>query len=101
MKTLILTITFAAAFCGAAQAQNVAQRQQNERQRIAQGARSGELTKGETAALSRQQQSIHNQVARDRRDGGGLTAAERARARHRLDNASRDIYKLKHNRRTR
>lgn len=101
MKTLILTITFAAAFCGTVAAQSIPQRQQNERERIRQGVRSGELTKGEAEALHRQQQSIHSQVQRDRVDGGGMTAAERARAQKRLNHASKDIYRLKHNGRTR
>ena len=101
MKTLILTTAFAAAFCGATWAQSIPERQQNQRQRIGQGARSGELTKGEAAALRKQQESIHNMVRRDRIDGGGMTAAERAKAQHRLNNSSQDIYRLKHNGRTR
>lgn len=101
MKTLILTLAFAAAFCGTVWAQSIPERHQNQRQRIQEGVRSGELTRGEANALRRQQQSIHSQVRRDRQDGGAFTPAERARAQHRLNNASRDIYRLKHNGRTR
>lgn len=101
MKNLILTTAIAAAFCGLTWAQSIPERQQNQRQRIHQGARSGELTKGEAAALRKQQQSIRGQVQRDRHDGGAFTAAERAKAQHRLNHASRDIHRLKHNGRTR
>lgn len=101
MKTLILTFSFAALFCGAAWAQNIPERRQNQHLRIKEGVKSGELTKGEAEALRHQQRSIHNQVERDRHDGGGMTAAERVRAQKRLNNASRDIHRLKNNGRTR
>lgn len=101
MNTLILTTALAAISCGAVWAESLPARQQNQRQRISQGVRSGQLTRVETEALCRQQQSIHNQVQRDRLDGGAFTPAERARARQRLNNASQDIHRLKHNGRTR
>lgn len=101
MKTTILSIAIAAAFTCLAAAETIPERTRNQRNRIEQGARSGQLTRPETAALARQQQAIHNQIQRDRRDGAGMTAAERARAQARLANASRDIARLKHNNRTR
>lgn len=101
MKTLILTFTFGAFFCGAAWAQNIPERRQHQHQRIREGVESGELTKGEAARLRRQQESIENQIRRDRRDGVGMTAAERARAQKRLNHASRDIRRMKNNGRNR
>jgi hypothetical protein len=100
MKTMILTLTLAAA-CGVATAQSVPERRENQQERIAHGVRSGELTRGEASALRHQQRSIHEQVIHDRHDGAGLTAAERARAQARQNHASRDIRRLKHNGRTR
>jgi len=84
-------------FAGLAGAEPIRQREVNQQRRIAQGVRSGELTRGETARLERQQRSIAREVRRDRVDGGGMTAAERAKAQARLDRSSERIYRLKHN----
>ena len=83
---------------GAAQAQTVDRRHQNQQDRVANGVASGRLTPGETRRVERQQGSIDRQENRMRaRDGGHLTAANRAHLQARENRASRHIYRAKHN----
>jgi len=80
---------------------SIAQRKENQQDRIAQGVKSGQLTAGETARLERQQQSINREDARMRAaNGGKLTAGDKAVLHQRQNNASRNIYDKKHNGRT-
>lgn len=76
-------------------------RQADQRDRIVQGWRSGALTRGEAVRLGRQQYRVARAEARMRADGGGLSAAERARLHARQDRASANIYAKKHNGRSR
>jgi hypothetical protein len=79
----------------------VGQRRENQQDRIAQGAKSGQLTAGETAKLENQQKGINQQVKADRAaNGGKLTAGEKAQVNHEQNQASRNIYRKKHNART-
>jgi hypothetical protein len=76
----------------------VGQRRENQQDRIAQGVRSGQLTAGETAKLEKQQQGINKQVAKDRKaNGGTLTASEKKQVNREQNQASRNIYRKKHN----
>ena len=76
----------------------VGQRRENQQDRIAQGIKSGQLTAGETAKLEKQQQGIHKQVAADRKaNGGTLTAAQKRQVNKEQNQASRNIYRKKHN----
>ena len=76
----------------------VGQRRENQQDRIAQGIKSGQLTPGETAKLEKQQQGINKQVASDRKaDGGTLTASEKKQVNKEQNQASRNIYRKKHN----
>jgi hypothetical protein len=76
-------------------------REANQQQRIAQGARSGQLTPGETAHLEHKEAHINNEVRNDRTaNGGKLTSQERAQVNRQQNNASRQIYDDKHNERT-
>ena len=74
----------------------VKDRQQNQQQRIRQGARSGELTAGETVALQRGAARTRRSIAADRRDQGVFTPRERAKAQRKLDRQSRRIAAQKH-----
>lgn len=74
----------------------IGQRQARQQDRICQGVRSGELTRGETVRLERQQARIR-QEKRCMKSDGNLTPAERLRLERMQDKASRDIYRLKHN----
>jgi hypothetical protein len=76
----------------------VGQRRENQQDRIAQGIKSGQLTAGETAKLERQQQGINKQVAADRQaNGGKLNAAQKKQVNKEQNQASRNIYRKKHN----
>jgi len=70
-------------------------RQQNQQQRIKQGVRSGELTRRETRTLAEGQRDVR-QLERAYKSDGELTRAERADLHHEQNQASRDIYKQKH-----
>ena len=73
----------------------VNQRQHNQQQRIQQGVKSGELTRGETHRLAAEQRHIRREEARYKSDGQ-LTRAERADLNRDQNRASRDIYRQKH-----
>lgn len=76
----------------------IGQRRQNQRDRIAQGIRSGQMTAGETARTENREQGINEQDHADRAaDGGKLTGQEKAGLNHQLNGASRQIYRQKHN----
>jgi len=70
-------------------------RQANQRARIAQGVRSGELTRRETRKVAEEQKDIR-QLERAYKSDGKLTGAERADLHHEQNQASRDIYRQKH-----
>lgn len=97
MKTLATAIVAAALMTPAGFAEDrPAARQKEQQKRIAEGVESGELTKKEAKKLEQKEARIHRKIRRDRKDGGGLTAAERAKIEARQDAASADIYKQKH-----
>lgn len=70
-------------------------RQQNQRQRIQQGVRSGELTRRETGALAREQRDVR-QLERAYKSDGKLTRAERVDLHQEQNQASRHINNQKH-----
>ncbi|MDO8960326.1 MAG: hypothetical protein Q7U85_11395 [Rhodocyclaceae bacterium] len=70
-------------------------RQSNQRERIGQGIRSGELTRGEARQLGAEQRAIR-QEERQYKSDGVLTKAERKDLQQDLNVASRDIYNEKH-----
>ena len=74
------------------------QRQGHQQQRIWHGVHSGQLTAREAARLEYQQARIAGYEARSRRDGPGLTRAERLRLERMQDRASRSIYRQRHDR---
>jgi len=99
MKRFFLGVMLtAAATLATVNAQTIAQRRENQQDRIAQGVASGQLTAGETARLERQQARIHRQVHRDRVvNGGRLTAGERRQVHRELNHTSWEIARDKHN----
>ena len=80
---------------------NVNDRQENQHDRIAQGVKSGELTKAEAHNLRSDQRQINRTEQRMRADGGGLSAREHARLAHMQNVESRQIRAKKHNSRDR
>ena len=75
-------------------------RQYNQTRRIGQGIRSGELTRGEAFRLGHQQKRINHQKRRSKADGT-FTKRERIRVHKHQNRASKNIYRKKHNARTR
>jgi len=73
----------------------VNQRQHNQADRIKQGVRSGELTKGEAHGLVKEQRAIR-QTERQYKADGVLTRDERRDLHQQQNQASRHIYKEKH-----
>ena len=74
-------------------------RQMNQRARIRQGVKSGELTKKEAKNLRQEQKTIKAEKKIAKADGK-VTPAERAEIRKDQNKASKDIYRKKHNMRT-
>ena len=73
-------------------------RMENQRDRIQQGVKSGELTKAEQRNLNKDQRNIHEQVAADRAlNGGKLTKGEHAQVNREMNAESKKIYRKKHN----
>ena len=85
----------------AAQTANIPKRQGTQKTRIAQGIRTGALTPREARHLATKQRRIRRSIVRDRRDGAGFTARERARAQRRLNQQNRSIHRQKHDRQVR
>ena len=85
----------------AANAQGINNRRENQRDRIQQGVRSGELTHREARRLNRREARISRTERRDSRYGGHLTPAQRANIQRRLSRTNRAIYSQKHNRQER
>jgi CRISPR/Cas system-associated endoribonuclease Cas2 len=75
-------------------------RQHHQQDRIAQGVRSGELTKGEAQGLRAERRSIR-QEERQYKSDGILTKDERKDLHQDLNVASRNIYNEKHDAETR
>ncbi len=77
---------------------SIAQRKENQQDRIADGVKNGQLTAGETANLEKKEAAINGETKADRAaNGGKLTAAEKAKVNKQQNNLSKQIYKDKHN----
>ncbi len=98
-KEIGLLVLLAASTAAAGEIQ---QRKENQQQRIAQGVHSGELTAGETANLERKEAGLNREERDMREDNGGkLTEKDRRVINHQQNRLSRNIYRDKHNARTR
>jgi len=76
----------------------VAQRKENQQDRIANGVKSGQLTAGETANLETKEAAINGETRADRAaNGGKLTAAEKQQVNKQQNQLSKQIYNDKHN----
>ncbi len=76
----------------------IAQRKDNQQDRIAQGVKSGQLTAGETSRLENREQGINREVSADKQaNGGKLTGADRKAINQSQNRTSRSIYRDKHN----
>lgn len=79
---------------------NLDKRELNQRQRISQGVRSGELTRPETRRLARGEVRLHRNE-RIAKSDGTVTPAERARLQAEANRMSARIYTQKHDPQTR
>ena len=80
-------------------ARRMDRREHRQNARIANGEASGQLTRGETRKLAKEQGRIHRAEARAESDGV-VTGREKAHIEHMQDRASKDIYRAKHNDKT-
>lgn len=71
------------------------QRQHNNKERIQEGVRSGELTKEEVKGLREERNAI-NQERREYRSDGVMTKEEKKDLRQDMNELSKDIYEQKH-----
>ncbi len=76
----------------------VAQRKENQQDRIANGVKSGQLTSGETANLENKEAAINGETKADRAaNGGKLTGTEKQQINQQQNGVSKQIYQDKHN----
>ena len=76
----------------------IAQRKENQQDRIANGVKSGQLTAGETSKLETKEAAINGETRADRAaNGGKLTAAEKQQVNRQQNHLSKQIYNDKHN----
>ncbi len=95
---LLAGIALAGTMIASADARTIAQRKENQQDRIAQGVKSGQLTAHETGSLENKEARLNHQIRNDRRnDNGHQTAGEKARVNREQNTLSRDIYRDKHN----
>ena len=75
----------------------VGQRQVNQKERIQNGERNGQLTKAQGHALNQERKSIGNEVKADRaQNGGKLTPVEKKEINHQQNQVSKQIHNEKH-----
>ena len=107
-NSFIITALVISLFCYNALAQEqttppktpkITRKQIHQQKRIKQGVQSGELTKGETVRLEKEQGKIKAEKLQAKSDGK-VTPEERQKIRHDQRKASRHIYKAKHNDKT-
>jgi hypothetical protein len=100
MKRFVILVLAAALLGSISFAQTatpkVTKRQHHQQQRIKEGIKSGEVTKGEAAKLEAQQGKIAVDKAKAKSDGV-VTPRERAKLNREQNRASRNIYRKKHN----
>jgi hypothetical protein len=95
---LAATVSAAPATTPAKKPATIAQRKENQQDRIAQGVKSGQLTAGETAKLETKEAAVNKETRTDRAaNGGKLTPTEKAQVNHQQNKLSKQIYADKHN----
>jgi hypothetical protein len=79
----------------------IAERKENQQDRIANGVKSGQLTAGETANLESKEAAINGETRADRAaNGGKLTESEKQQINQQQNQLSKQIYQDKHNAKT-
>ena len=88
---ILVCLAFAVSDASAQRRGSIDERQQNQRERISSGVRSGELTARETARLAREQAHTYRMESRFRRSGDEFTNRERYLVQRELNQSSRHI----------
>jgi hypothetical protein len=97
VKTVLMAVSLVIIFANASFAGDRFQhRQNNQKNRVYQGARKGEITKREFTHLARQQRSVNKYRNHALRDGN-LSRKEGRRLNQLQDRASGSIYRDRHN----
>lgn len=100
MKQVILVLVMFMSFVIYSHAQtatpNVTKKQKNQTERIKEGVESGELTRGETAALKKDKRELRRMKKAAKADGV-VTPEERARLNKKANRNSKKIYRKKNN----
>ncbi len=99
LKILLATVIIMITALNSADAQS-RQHSINQRHRVREGVRNGELTRHETRALALRKRDTRRDIRRAHRDGV-VTRRERREIRMDRRHNSRAIYRKKHNRRHR
>jgi hypothetical protein len=77
---------------------SIAQRKENQQDRIGNGIKSGQLTAGETSNLETKEAAINGETRADRAaNGGKLTQTEKQQINNQQNQVSKQIYNDKHN----
>ncbi|HVW10294.1 MAG TPA: hypothetical protein VHC90_17020 [Bryobacteraceae bacterium] len=75
----------------------IAERKENQQDRIAQGVKSGSLNPGETAHIERKESALNKEVHAERTlNNGKLSPAEKKQVNRQQNKLSRQIYRDKH-----
>jgi len=81
-----------------AQQGEIADRKENQQDRIAGGVKNGSLTPHETANLENKESKLNKEIRNDRKaNGGNLTNNEKKQVNNQQNKLSSDIYRDKHN----
>ena len=97
-KISIVLMSGVIAVSGMLNAAEVDKRQENQKDRIEQGEKSGELTHKEAKNLEKDEKKIHQEVKEDRKENGGkLTQDEKKEINKEQNKESKKIHRKKHN----
>jgi len=95
-KKLLLSALILMAFSTLNVSSQVRKAARNQKQRIHQGVQSGEITPGERARIAAKERDVRQEV-REAKADGVITIDEKRDIRHEQKQASRTIYRTKHN----
>jgi hypothetical protein len=97
MKTLLTGFMLLASVAWA-QDTKIADRKENQQDRIGNGVKNGSLTPHETANLEHKESNLNKEIRSDRKaNGGNLTNNEKKQVNQQQNKLSKNIYKDKHN----
>lgn len=101
MKCMIVTVMAGALALGALTAafadEKIADRKENQQDRIGEGVEKGTLSPRETAHLENQEANLNKEIRKDRKqNGGNLTNKQKAQVNRQQNRLSKEIYRTKH-----